>query len=97
MVTSQPKVCKERIRKMSAHATIDNNDGYKETATGWGTTYDTSRTLFQPLLPGKLFPHNFGILFDKLQISIAFVMFFQILAKLTLIFVSACRRNSAEV
>ena len=35
------------------HATVDNIDGMQETMIGKGTTRDSTRTLFQPLLPGQ--------------------------------------------
>ena len=40
------------VRNLPTHVTIDNNDGSQETVTGKGTTHDTNRTIFQPVLKG---------------------------------------------
>ncbi len=41
------------VKDLPVHSSIDNNDGRQETVTGAGTTHDTNRTLFQPIIPGK--------------------------------------------
>ena len=54
MVSSKTSVARNLAKGIATHATIDNNDGRQETATGKGTTHDTNCTIFQPLLPGKI-------------------------------------------
>lgn len=49
---NQHPVHKKFFNVRSLHTSIDNNDGRQETITGAGTTHDTNRTLFQPVLPG---------------------------------------------
>ena len=44
---------KRLFKGISLHSSIDNNDGRQETMTGAGTTHDTNKTLFQPLIPGE--------------------------------------------
>ena len=48
----QPPCRKIFSNSVALHSSIDNNDGRRETITGAGTTHDTNRTLYQPLLPG---------------------------------------------
>ena len=54
MVSSNTSVARNLAKGIATHATIDNNDGRQETATGKGTAHDTNCTIFQPLLPGKI-------------------------------------------
>ena len=53
MVSATDRKSISTMKGIPIHATIDNNDGRKETMTGKGTSHDSNRTLFQPLLPGK--------------------------------------------
>jgi hypothetical protein len=53
MVCADRRKSKMMAKGLTTHATIDNNDGKQETMTGKGTTHDSNRTLFQPLLPGS--------------------------------------------
>ena len=53
MVSADRRKSKMMAKGLTTHATIDNNDGRQETMTGKGTTHDSNRTLFQPLLPGS--------------------------------------------
>eukprot|EP00795_Rhopilema_esculentum_P014831 gene14831-5948_t len=60
---------------IATHATIDKNDGCQDTITGAGTTHDTNRTLFQPVLaswkPPQLFPnHEDDDEFDLLELCL---------------------------
>ena len=41
MVSASGRVSNEMAKGTSTHATIDNNDGSQDTATGSGTTHDT--------------------------------------------------------
>ena len=43
------------LKKLSVHATIDNNDGVQDILTGKGTTHDKNMSLFQPLRKGQSF------------------------------------------
>ena len=53
MVSSTPSsFAKGFLRGIPVHSSIDNNDGRQETFTGAGTTHDTNRTLFQPIMSG---------------------------------------------
>lgn len=52
MVSASGRMSSEMVKGIATHATIDNNDGRQDTATGAGTTHDTNCTLFQPILPG---------------------------------------------
>ena len=53
MVSSTPSsFAKGLLRGIPVHSSIDNNDGRQETFTGAGTTHDTNRTLFQPIMSG---------------------------------------------
>jgi hypothetical protein len=49
-VSADRRKSKMMAKGLTTHATIDNNDGRRETMTGKGTTHDSNRTLFQPLL-----------------------------------------------
>jgi hypothetical protein len=53
MVSADRRKSKMMAKGLTTHATIDNNDGRQETMTGKGTTHDSNRTLFQPLLPSN--------------------------------------------
>eukprot|EP00795_Rhopilema_esculentum_P009663 gene9663-17422_t len=53
MVSASGRVSNEMAKGISTHATIDNNDGSQDTATGSGTRHDTNCTLFQQVLPGE--------------------------------------------
>eukprot|EP00794_Sanderia_malayensis_P019707 gene19707-21653_t len=56
MVSASGRISNELAKGISTHATIDNNDGSQDTATGSGTTHDTNCTLFQQVLPGSQLP-----------------------------------------
>ena len=54
IISSDTRKSKMMAKGIATHATINNNDGRQETMTGKGTTHDSNRTLFQPLLPGNV-------------------------------------------
>ena len=53
MMSSNTCISTNLAKGIATHATIDNNDGRQETATGTGTSHDTNCTIFQPFLSGK--------------------------------------------
>ena len=54
MISADTRKSKMMAKGIATHTTIDNNDGRQETMTGKGTTHDSNRTLFQPLLQGNV-------------------------------------------
>ena len=54
MISANIRKSKMMAKGIVTHATIDSNDRRQETMTGKGTTHDSNRTLFQPLLPSNV-------------------------------------------